>query len=385
MKLSYLSLLALAPLAASAAETKQYWVAPTEGNTTHWVKGFSLDNPATLNYDADKLNNKNPGTAEGNAIQAAGGVADGPLCWAAAAANVAAEWEAKNVETVRETQKRDPKSAQEIFSDFTANVVSMSGSATSGARWYFVGTGDVPSKKDSGAYYKDEVSISNVSTGFFDLVGTGWELNEEEPANVADSWDPEVYQNNRLSIYQQWTSALVNRIEDGYSICLKVEGKYLKEDGKTGSYGHAITLWGVEVDANDCVTRMWLTDSDDATSPSTGGDLGLFSVSCTLADVGHKMLNGAWHFDDSLPFWLEGVQGYLSLKSDVPVVDANGDEFYWYKGYDETADLGDYVTDVYGIKVTSLHYAENPIVPEPATATLSLLELAGRCARRRRH
>lgn len=365
MKLSYLSLLALAPLAASAAE--QYWVAPTNADNAHWVKGFSLNNPASW-FDADKLNNKNPRTTEGDAIEAAGGVPDGPLCWAATAANIAAQWEARNVETVRETQGRDPKSAEEIFEDFTASVVSETGTLTAGTRWYFVGgVKETMLKEDASneGNYTGNVDYSVEHMDFLNTTSNGWTWNEDYGAPFTTNFDATKI--DRAAIYKQWSDALVGWIDNGYSIGLGVAGI---------GYSHAITLWGVETDANGNVTRMWLTDSDDDTNAPMG-DMGLFSVSCTLVDVETEM----WNYGGPEEYGLHypGLAEYLSLQSDV---DYKG--YNWYSFNPETG-LGDVVTDIYAVKVTSKLYGENDIVPEPATATLSLLALAGLCARRRRH
>lgn len=359
-------------MAASAAE--QYWVAPTNADNAHWVKGFNPNNPASW-ADADKLNNKNPRTTEGDAIEAAGGVPDGPLCWAAAAANIAAQWEARNVETVRETQGRDPKSAEEIFEDFTASVVSETGTLTAGTRWYFDGNAQIQLKDgvaNEGRYH-GAVDYSVEHMNFISTTDNGWTLYPEEYGFATDFNDAAF---NRQSVYKQWSNNLVGWVENGFSIGLGVQGSYKKEDGTVGTYGHAITLWGVETDAAGYVTRMWLTDSDDATSAPMG-DMGLFSVSCTLVDVDFAMWN---YGNPNYLFQIPGLAGYLSLQSDV---DYNG--YNWYNAYNHETGLGDYVTDIYAVKVTSKLYGENDIVPEPATATLSLLALAGLCARRRRH
>lgn len=371
MKLSYLSLLALAPLAASAAE--QYWVAPTAGNTTHWVKGFSLDNPASW-FDANKLNNKNPGTPAGNEVEAKGEVADGPLCWAAVSANIAAQWEARNVETVRETQGRDPKSAQEIFADFTSSVKSETGTLTAGTEWYFVGGARLNLKDGASneGKYAGNVDYSVAHMNFLTMTDTGVTVNAEEGFPYIDSWDKDAY--NRDSVYRQWTAGLVDWLDAGYSIGLTVKGVT-----ESASYSHAITLWGVELNSDGLLTRMWLTDSDDGTTAPMG-DMGLFSVSCTLVDVPDTLYK-VGDFTGS-PV-VHAPLGQLSMQSDV-AYDNNGTPYYWYSAYNSETG-GDFVSDVYAVKVTSKLYGENAIVPEPATATLSLLALAGLCARRRRH
>lgn len=107
----------------------------------------------------------------------------------------------------------------------------------------------------------------------------------------------------------------------------------------------ALTLWGVEYDADGNLTTMWLTDSDDYEEK-------IFSVSATLDREKNKI--------------------YLGDK----VVD--GDRSYY---------LYDGMSNVFIGEINVLNTDESStwrLVPEPTTATLSLLALAGLAARRRR-
>ena len=108
--------------------------------------------------------------------------------------------------------------------------------------------------------------------------------------------------------------------------------------------GHAITLWGVEYDEDGKLTTLWLTDSDDYIHQ-------LFSVAVTLDDKENKIYLG------------ELVDGKY-------ICDA-------YKGYENV-----YIGGVYAIDTSES--AGWQLIPEPTTATLSLLALAGLAARRRR-
>lgn len=108
--------------------------------------------------------------------------------------------------------------------------------------------------------------------------------------------------------------------------------------------GHAITLWGVEYDADGKLTTLWLTDSDDYLHQ-------LFSVSVTLNEAENKIYLG-------------------ELKDGKYICDA-------YKGYENV-----YIGGVYALDTEESD--EWQLVPEPTTATLSILALAALAAHRRR-
>lgn len=380
MKPTALSFYALcAVLTTATADETQYWKAPDDYSRTYWVNGFSLDNPETWNFDVDKLNNKMPGDKGADEVVQNGGILDGHYCWAASGANIAAQWEAKNVETVRKVLNRDPLSAEEIFTEFSKTFFHESGSTTNATDWYFNGVknhgllfkNDAPSTE--GGYYKGAVTYSEKYEDFFRMNNNGWTIVE----GIAMSWDESVYRST--DIHKMWANSLIDFITDGYSISIAADGIYKTATG-IDSYSHALTLWGVEVDADGYLTRMWLTDSDDATSFST--DMGLFSVSLKAFD--ENMSLPSFDFTQEEPTYapLTGLAGYYSMQADVADI-VEGTPKYWYNAYDTETGLGDYMTSVSAVKVTSLVGKQN-IIPEPTTATLSLLVLAALASRRRR-
>ena len=117
--------------------------------------------------------------------------------------------------------------------------------------------------------------------------------------------------------------------EDGGGVSLAIQS-----DGKT-ALSHSITLWGVTYDEEGQVAGLWLTDSDDF-DPETDG---LF-----YADVVINEKDGRLFFADETLY-----------------------------GSDDAFVSGVFVLD-----------SSWRMVPEPATATLSLLALCGLAARRRR-
>lgn len=380
MKRTLLTLLALTPLAAGAAD--KYWVNPTKGNTCYWVDGFSLDNPNTWNFDADKHNNIiNDEIKSG--ITSDGVYLDGHYCWAASAANIIAQWEAKNVETVQATQNRAPKDAQDIFDEFVHTFHHASGETVNATNWYFNGTVDRGLQFKNGAntaggFYKDKVEYETKYADPMFQENSGWTADEE---GGFPTWNPDVYETQDL--HKQWTTTLANRIEEGYSISIAADGVYRNDDGKLGYYSHALTLWGIEIDTEGYLTRMWLTDSDDATSHKN--DMGLFSVSCKQITMQSFAMEYVPDPDNPGKQMLVPVYGnvdYFTMQSDI----AREDGVFWYNAYSDEKEVGDYLSAYSAIKITSLAGAPNdiPNVPEPATGTLSLLALAALCARRKR-
>lgn len=111
-----------------------------------------------------------------------------------------------------------------------------------------------------------------------------------------------------------------------------------------GKPGHGITLWGADFGADMTLQAVYITDSDDVTEGGGDFDLKRFEVYSE---------NGAYYLKD---YWS------TSNKIDsLTVLDASA-------------------TDAWGMERI---YLTAP-VPEPTTATLSLLALAGLAARRRR-
>lgn len=121
--------------------------------------------------------------------------------------------------------------------------------------------------------------------------------------------------------------------------------------------GHSITLWGAEYDSSTYdLTGLWLTDSDDEQVNKNPG--GLFYVG---------VKEETYNSNTFLIFDLE-----------------SSDDWYW-KG--DTFNTSTYYIDTvefYHTSVSDTWGGIQRVVPEPATATLSLLAVAGLVLRRRR-
>ncbi|MBE6417530.1 MAG: PEP-CTERM sorting domain-containing protein [Akkermansiaceae bacterium] len=115
---------------------------------------------------------------------------------------------------------------------------------------------------------------------------------------------------------------------------------------------HGVTMWGAEFDDNKKLTALWLTDSDDNILNKVGEngsavDLGLFKVNVEYTDKGLYLAD----------YWYQEA----SIIESITVLDAAA-------------------TDAWTMERIYL----TPPIPEPTTATLSLLALSAMAARRRR-
>lgn len=258
-------------------------------------------------------------------------VDDANMCWAAAACNVLAWWQDRNPAPAGYV---NAPVGQEVWSTFKASFNNTDGQPEYAWDWYFTGTTTdalVLSKlteygKTQGGYYRELLTTTPQYQYSF-IMG----LRQ-------DFTDARVY-----------TSALCGLLDDGYGVTLGIQGMV---GGVT--YGHALTLWGAEVDQETGVlSRIWVTDSDDL------GDYHedkLVVLNCSIKQN------------------TTGKTQYITFQSDpLP----NGTYLY---------PLNEAVLNTFvAVKADAsawMAYVEP--VPEPATGTLSVLALAGLCARRRR-
>lgn len=121
---------------------------------------------------------------------------------------------------------------------------------------------------------------------------------------------------------------------------------------------HAITLWGAEYEDGE-LTALWLTDSDDFEEK-------VFSVAVTFDEETQKLYFGKW---SEITQEVEGEDGEMITVTQ---------ECY----YDATMGENVYICGIYALDASAS--ANWKLVPEPTTATLSLLALAGMAMRRRR-
>lgn len=313
------------------------WAADTLKNQ-YWVTGIGPNNW----FDQDK---QHVYDAAGNNLDNDVYRGESSYCWAAAATNILSAWQQQHPDLVQEAKA--PSSTSEIWSEFKNAFTNDSGSVSDAVRWYMEGTKPgAPDMKDTagtGGYYVDAPITLSIAYHDLRMFDNAWATYEYEEKN-ADAPD---------AVLAKMSQAICGYLDDGYYISLGVSGE--------GGYTHAITLWGVETNG-ERITKMWLADSDDALYDYIG-DLGMFQVTCDYDNVALTLGSGEREF----------VVGYLQSFGIENVEFGADGTSKWYKS-------PDFLYDMTAIKINAPDY----VVPEPATGTLSLLALAGLCARRRR-
>lgn len=285
-----------------------------------WVDGVSIESGW---YDANKVN---PGAQDG----------DNELCWAASASNLIAWWQDKY-----RTPAEIPTDIDDIWCTFKNEVAADEGGDTHAAfQWWLTGV-YVPTTNEErlrSIFSKGTYSTLPSWAGYY---------YSEYGDELGYTYNP---------ITKKWESSLSDFLCADYrssvtsdniiSLVLQGCGMGLAITDDAASFGHAITLWGIEYDSstND-ISRMWLTDSDDA--QYAFGQDGLYAVDVTTRD------NRLYINTPNSNWYTKGENIYIShLFAINPAVSTE-----------------------WGIPLA---------VPEPTPATLSLLGLTGLLARRRR-
>lgn len=309
--------------------------ATTASATEYWVQGV---NKSGGWFDTNKTGNNDSG-----------------FCWAATDTNILSWWYQQNKAASQAADEKNiPHTQEEIWDLYNHSFENGDSHPISGMKWYLNGDKpQAPAIKDStkGGYAEAlGVTIDDiVSRSIYDY-DPAWEFNPELNNYQKTGTTPE-----DLDTYKLVTAELTKYIKDGYAIALGMSGK---------GYKHAITLWGIEVDdETQHMTRMWVTDSDDdlytladGTTPKYDNS-GLIELTCK---------------EDWVAYIGEEENKLYCYLVDSAQAGPNGDLFYRSKYNDQFYEF------------TAIKLALNISAPEPATATLSLLALAGLAARRRR-
>jgi MYXO-CTERM domain-containing protein len=322
------------------------------------------------------------------------GEVDDYLCYAASAANLIAWWQDNHRKVASENA---PKKLEDIWQTYVRNnqIPGSGGTTCAAINWWLSGvysplnddTGKWANKEDSiwerfyaepdamyqsvedeilpmtlpnykqkdaasgeykdfGGYYYDQYGLTQQNLS--DFLVTEWERDIPTESgtthstltmgevNVGEDGDTEnIYDIPFVSILNESPIALTI-----YSVNPNPDAE------NPAPLAHAITLWGVEYENGELV-RIWLTDSDDVDDRTD--ENGLFSV----------------------PVIMDRDKNMIYLDDDP----GDGAIFCEEYGYDV------FIAEILSIKPSE---AATWSVPEPATATLSLLALAALAARRRR-
>lgn len=303
--------------------------------------GFSTIKAANVDFNftgtiwADGVS-ENGGWYDANKNDPWNGDADDLMCYAACAANLIAWWQ--NSEQSKHLTSSAPKDIDSIWETYVSSnqIYTMGGDTPSAINWWISGVYAPTSDAEWSRYYTEKLkeelplTLAPVNGYYFNQYGL---TNKDLSDLIFDAW-----------LYGEWSKDGAAEIDfksmfdSGACISLAIMAE-------STELAHAITLWGVEYEEG-VLTKLWLTDSDDA---DISEDPRLFGASVTMGENGKIYITGT---DNDTDDWL----------------------------YYGSADV--YIDSVYAIN--SLASAAWQLVPEPATATLSLLALAGLAARRRR-
>lgn len=299
--------------------------------TTLWVDGVSQSGGW---HDANKAN---PGAEDG----------DNALCYAASASNLIAWWQSKYT-----VPTGTPNTLDAIWARYKEGSNTDTGGDTGGAvQWWLTGV-YIPTtdeEQERAIFGKSTSSTLDSFEGYYyDRYNlTMWgDYNYDTWEYIGGVYDflcPDYRPSSEASYLSSIGSKMLELVGKGCGMGLSIA------DDAGAGLAHAITLWGIEYDdETNAISKLWLTDSDDAQYPWVGQD-GLFAVEVneTNGKLYISTPNSTWYTEEELVY----VDGIFAIDPSV--------------------------SDTWGL-------APAAAVPEPATATLSLLALAALAARRRR-
>ena len=290
-------------------------------HTVIWAEGVSA---AGGWYDVDK----------------SGDGTDDMLCYAASAANLVAWWQQRS-----HLDSSAPDDITSIWNTYRSACLNTKsgGDPLAAMNWWI-----------SGIYAPTHAA--EVERSLFNMVSPGSEIITLSSFGgyYYDQYGLGRAQLEDLFSYRSNTDADPdNNYDNAYfgELLSSGAGVSLSIRSDSGNLAHAITLWGVEYESG-VLSKIWVTDSDDATLEADYKE-------CFSIDVVTNQETGTVYFD-------------MSLESDVG-------SYEWQKWMGE---------QIYILGVSAIHPAATAgwqlLIPEPSTATLSLLALVALVSRRRR-
>lgn len=247
---------------------------------------------------------------------------DEGMCWAAAASNVITWWQNHNADQLTSTSL-PTHNAWDVYRLVYLNI---GGVPSDAFNWYINGISrDQYGVPQYGLGSVMDKELYNDTKGFGATIK--WYFDGGFLSGVYSTAENPVLLSVGNSDSYALCRRIVDAIESGYALVLSASS-------------HALTLWGVEykeTDLGTVITKAWVTDSDDCKSQLV--ESSEFSVKS--GPDGNAVAMKLPTYGDSTSFVYDAVSGMRTAPS-------------------------------------------TPMIPEPTTATLSLLALAGLAARRRR-
>lgn len=245
---------------------------------------------------------------------------DDLLCWAASASCVLDYWQSLYI-----TSSAIP-TGKDIWNRFKEASNDQAGNAIYGIQWWI--SGDYAGTTNRAAYSISSTSVP-IETNISQFGGYYWDVIPETDGSKHKHLTNFLHQTLIPTDFEVMIDNLLYA-----PISLLIRSNY--------GMSHMITLWGLEYEINSSgvseITSMWITDSDDYTNQ------------------------------------LREIETFR-----------NGSSSLLYLDYSQFSD-----ENVWLIQYNYINVAESDtwdfqrLIPEPTTATLSLLALAGLAARRRR-
>ena len=297
-----------------------------------WANGLFINDAGEIEgwYDANKSDADNKGLSEDEYGP------DDSMCYAASAANLVAWWQ--NGIYGQSLTSSAPKALDDIWGVYKNNNQDYAegGEALSAINWWISGvySPDLENESDLARYYESAEELGPLSIPPLTLPRTDgfyyddYGLTQEDLGNFLTS---NVWEYGEA--FNVDFRALFNN-DAGISLLICADGV---EDA------HVITMWGARYDDNGELISIWVTDSDDY-----------------YIDADPRIFEVQVDFEEGENGEIEKI--FL------------GEDFYAEKPY--------YIKSVSCMDASVS--AGWRLVPEPATATLSLLALAALAARRRR-
>lgn len=251
-------------------------------------------------------------------------------CWAAVSSNLINWWQSQyeipeTYESNNTIYTAPSKDADAVWKEYRRKTTTVQGNVEQGLNWWWMANSSSPFTNVSSAYW---YYTSQFLYPTYTAALTGYQAK-----NYVYTIEPE---NTDLSQYL-YEALTTNDARKGIGINIG--------SSQSASF-HGVTMWGAEFNEALELVALWLTDSDDAIL-NAEKDLELFKVKVEKRENGYYMAD----------YWYETAR-YIES---ITVLDAARIDEDW----------GAAMQRVY-------------LIPEPASATLSLLALGCLAVRRRR-